>query len=130
MNNCTFGCIQAADNGDDTCAGDHDCLCQDEITHCGSFFPKKCGLEPDGLYTCTTGLAPNLTQDCLPGICSANVADVLSVDDTSFFKATADDFCIDQCACKQANTSMCASKFPADCGYNNNSVVFCDKIAE
>ncbi|KAF9979814.1 hypothetical protein BGZ75_009186, partial [Mortierella antarctica] len=49
------------------------------------------------LYKCTNGSLPAPTQDCGPGICSANI-----VAGTSAFQAMVDDKCVDQCACKIA----------------------------
>ncbi|KAK3808768.1 MAG: hypothetical protein J3Q66DRAFT_80794 [Benniella sp.] len=126
--NCTFGCIQTTTGCNAVCGGGPDCLCKDDGTHCGTFFPEKCNLAPDGLYKCTNGMAPNETQDCAPGVCSANIVAAASVDGETTFVATTDDFCVDQCASKESNTTACTSTFPAECGYDNKTIVSCNQI--
>lgn len=75
-----------------------DCICKDDVGHCGSTFVDACSLKKDTLYKCAIGSLPTVDHDCAPGICSANIVAGLAV-----FRATAIDSCIDQCACKESN---------------------------
>lgn len=61
-----------------------ECICTDDNTHCGSTFASVCNLQTNSLYQCSTGALPNVTADCSPGVCSANV-----IPGTSVFKETA-----------------------------------------
>jgi hypothetical protein len=78
-----------------------DCICRDDGSHCGSTFVSACSRNENTLYKCTNGHLPTLTKDCGVGTCSANV-----VKGTAEFRATADDICIDQCACKEAGVPV------------------------
>ncbi|KAG0269446.1 hypothetical protein BGZ96_006503, partial [Linnemannia gamsii] len=74
-----------------------DCICKDDGSHCGSTFVDTCNLQKNALYKCKNGVVPSMDKDCGTGTCSANV-----VKGIAEFRATADDKCIDQCACKEA----------------------------
>lgn len=78
-----------------------ECICKDDASHCGSTFAAPCNLESNTLYKCTNGALPMILKDCGTGTCSANV-----VAGTAAFEALADDRCIDQCACKEANVPV------------------------
>ena len=82
-----------------------ECICKDDASHCGSTFASTCNLASNTLYKCTTGGLPTATQDCGPGICSANI-----VTGTAAYQAMADDRCIDQCACKIAGVPVRGQK--------------------
>ncbi|KAF9438506.1 hypothetical protein BGZ76_007314 [Entomortierella beljakovae] len=127
LQTCAGQCTNNAD-ADDVCAPvvNPACLCQDSTSHCGSFFPAECGLATDSLYKCAAGVVPSLLSDCLPGVCSANVVAGASVSSGPNFKATAvNDFCIDPCACKEANTLVCGSTFPTECNFNSTALMTC-----
>lgn len=72
-----------------------ECICQDDSLHCGSTLDTRCNLANNTLYKCSTGLLPSVQKDCSPGVCSANI-----VANAASFLATADDSCVNQCACK------------------------------
>ncbi|KAG0252096.1 hypothetical protein BGZ95_006714, partial [Linnemannia exigua] len=97
-----------------------ECICKDDGSHCGSTFAASCNLQSNTLYKCTNGQLPTVDKDCGNGTCSANV-----VAGTSAFKAMADDKCLDQCACKEANVPVCSTTFDPICGYGNMSVMDC-----
>ncbi|KAF9092021.1 hypothetical protein BGX29_010651 [Mortierella sp. GBA35] len=107
-----------------TCTAE-DCNCKDKDTHCGSTFLDACNLQKNSLYKCTRGALPSLVKDCGPGTCSANV-----VKGTTEFRATPDDFCIDQCACKEANVPICGSAFDPICRYEGNSLMVCANVGD
>jgi hypothetical protein len=86
-----------------TCAPP-DCICQDAGLHCGSTFIDSCLLQKNSLYKCTNGSLPSLDKDCGTGTCSSNV-----VKGTAEFRATADDTCLDLCACKEAGVPVSKS---------------------
>ncbi|KAG0248397.1 hypothetical protein BGZ95_008068, partial [Linnemannia exigua] len=100
-----------------------DCICKDDGSHCGSTFVEDCGLQNNTLYKCTNGALPLATKDCAPGICSANV-----IKGTGEFRASADDKCIDQCACKEENVPICASAFDPVCNYDNKTLMTCGNV--
>ncbi|KAF9901398.1 hypothetical protein EC991_006197 [Linnemannia zychae] len=102
-----------------------ECICKDELSHCGSKFAATCGLANDTLYKCTNGQLPTLVKDCAPGICSANV-----VAGTAAFSAMADDKCLDQCACKEGPVTVCSSTFDAVCNYGTKSLMNCVKAGD
>ncbi|KAG0372196.1 hypothetical protein BGX24_000583, partial [Mortierella sp. AD032] len=102
-----------------------ECICKDDGNMCGSAFTKACGLQPNTLYKCVKGALPAVVKDCGTGTCSANVVKGTSV---AVFSAMADDFCIDQCACKEAGIPVCASTFPAICKYDPKALMTCDKV--
>ncbi|KAG0275843.1 hypothetical protein BGZ96_003585, partial [Linnemannia gamsii] len=102
-----------------------DCICKDDGSHCGSTFVDACNLQKNTLYKCTNGRLPTLVKDCGAGTCSANV-----VKGTAAFRATADDKCIDQCACKEANVPICASTFDAICNYNPKVLMSCTEAGD
>ncbi|KAG0071862.1 hypothetical protein BGZ90_012103, partial [Linnemannia elongata] len=102
-----------------------DCVCKDDGSHCGSTFIPACKLVSNTLYSCTNGALPSSAKDCNPGTCSANVVAGLAV-----FKAMADDTCIDQCACKEANVPICASTFDPICNYGNKSLMACGNVGD
>jgi len=86
-----------------TCAPP-DCICKDDGAHCGSTFIDGCMLQKNSLYQCKIGSLPSLIKDCGTGTCSANV-----VTGTAAFRATADDKCLDLCACKEAGIPVSKS---------------------
>ncbi|KAG0257532.1 hypothetical protein BGZ95_005214, partial [Linnemannia exigua] len=102
-----------------------DCVCKDDGSHCGSTFIPACNLQTNSLYKCTKGVLPISVRDCTPGICSANVVAGLAV-----FRAMADDTCLDQCACKEANVPICASTFDPVCNYGNKSLMACGNTGD
>lgn len=98
-----------------------DCICKDDNKHCGSAFFGACNMVSNTLYSCTTGALPIVVKDCSPGVCSGNVVSdastagadmndtVVMADKPTDFKATAaDEFCIDQCACKESEVLVSA----------------------
>ncbi|KAK3836152.1 MAG: hypothetical protein J3R72DRAFT_450980, partial [Linnemannia gamsii] len=101
------------------------CVCKDDLSHCGSTFAASCNLKSDTLYKCTNGQLSTLVKDCAPGICSAN-----AVSGTATFSAMADDICLDQCACKEANVPVCASAFDPVCNYGTKSLMACGNAGD
>lgn len=93
-----------------------DCICKDDGSHCGSTFIDACNLQKNSLYKCTKGSPPTLDKGCGAGTCSANV-----VKGTTEFRTIADDKCLDQCACKEANVPVSGFQYSTvvvhDTGY-------------
>ncbi|KAF9114009.1 hypothetical protein BGX27_000337 [Mortierella sp. AM989] len=120
---CVAGCTVAT--GDDSCA--LDCTCQDSFSHCGSDFPTGCGFAIDTLYSCAVGSTPAVVSECGLGQCSANIVASASISSGSDFKKAAveDDFCVDPCACQEANTLVCGSTFPTQCNHNSTVLLSC-----
>ncbi|KAF9094530.1 hypothetical protein BGX23_001976 [Mortierella sp. AD031] len=56
--------------------GSKDCKCPDDGTICGEIFPASCRLPATSLYTCKKGESPTVSEDCLPGYCTASVASI------------------------------------------------------
>ncbi|KAG0038609.1 hypothetical protein BGZ89_008016, partial [Linnemannia elongata] len=79
----------------------------------------------NSLYKCTNGGLPSLVKDCGTGTCSANV-----VKGTAAFRATADDKCLDQCACKEAGIPVCGSAFDATCNYDTKVLMSCGEAGD
>ncbi|KAF9425160.1 hypothetical protein BGZ94_007784 [Podila epigama] len=111
---------------DDECR----CACTDDGTVCGSAFDPICKLEPNILYRCTNGSEPLFNEDCDPGICSANVVNGTAILSASgYFQAQAlTDYCINQCACKEAGVPICSDAFPPECGFKNGTLFDCTGI--
>ncbi|KAF9916512.1 hypothetical protein FBU30_001299, partial [Linnemannia zychae] len=108
-----------------------ECICSDASNRCGSVFPPICGFKTNTLYKCTAGSLPISIRDCGTGTCSANIAKVSPADvSVREFHAMADDICIDQCACKAANTDVCSSEFNAICNYAPKTVMHCEAIGK
>ncbi|KAG0038534.1 hypothetical protein BGZ83_003055, partial [Gryganskiella cystojenkinii] len=149
---CDGICVQVAGKNDE-CR----CMCTDDGSVCGSAFAATCNLPPNTLYKCTKGNEPVIDKACNPGTCSVNVVKGIcseNVDkgtcsvnvikgtcpanvvlgsltpfDTGDFQAEAlTDFCIDQCACKEAGVTMCADAFPPRCNYKNGTLMNCAAI--
>ncbi|KAG0275471.1 hypothetical protein BGZ96_003774 [Linnemannia gamsii] len=102
-----------------------DCICKDDGSRCGSTFVDACNLQKNALYKCKNGAVPSMDKDCGTGTCSANV-----VKGTAEFRAAADDTCIDQCACKEANVPVCASVFDPVCNYGDKSLMACGNVGD
>ncbi|KAG0275506.1 hypothetical protein BGZ97_010282, partial [Linnemannia gamsii] len=79
----------------------------------------------NSLYKCTNGSLPSLDKDCGTGTCSSNV-----VKGTAEFRATADDTCLDLCACKEAGVPVCASAFDPVCNYNPKELLDCGQAGD
>ncbi|KAG0265879.1 hypothetical protein BGZ95_003192 [Linnemannia exigua] len=101
------------------------CICRDDLSHCGSTFAADCTLKSDTLYKCTNGQLSTVVKDCSPGICSAN-----AVVGTAAFSAMANDKCLDQCTCKEANVPVCASTFDPVCNYGTKSLMACGNAGD
>ncbi|KAG0273584.1 hypothetical protein BGZ97_010677, partial [Linnemannia gamsii] len=91
-----------------------ECICMGDGLHCGSFFESTCNLKNNSLYSCVNEALPSFVTDCDPGTCSRNVV-----------AATSADRCLDLCACKEANVTVCASAFDPSCNYGNTSLMAC-----
>ncbi|KAF9926806.1 hypothetical protein FBU30_003684, partial [Linnemannia zychae] len=100
------------------------CICMDDSSHCGSTFVETCNLKKDTLYQCSKGVPPEISHDCAPGICSANIAS-----DTPVTRQGIDDTCIEQCACKDVG-KVCASTFDSACSYNVNDLMMCGNVGD
>ncbi|OAQ29267.1 hypothetical protein K457DRAFT_894951 [Linnemannia elongata AG-77] len=135
---CTLSCTKQP--GPDVCALDP-CACTKAEETCGSIFPTSCNDEANSLYTCSANKALPVKKaacpagnvclvtatgsDCGTGTCSANV-----VAGTAAFASMAEDKCIDQCACKEANVPVCASAFDTSCSYGNKSLMDCGNAGD
>ncbi|KAF9427990.1 hypothetical protein BGZ94_003656 [Podila epigama] len=95
-----------------------ECLCTDDGSHCGLVLPATCGLVENTLYKCTNGKRPTVTEDCLPGVCSANLTGATK---------TGTDKCIKQCECKGAE-NVCSSTFAAECNLPEKTLYRCTAV--
>ncbi|KAF9585019.1 hypothetical protein BGW38_004250 [Lunasporangiospora selenospora] len=97
-----------------------ECLCQEgTVTACGSQFPESCGYSRNltVVYQCDKpGDKPVAITDC------TTQCEVSSSDGQARCKP-------DPCLCGKAyaGKNVCASQFPADCGYPSDKLYSCDK---
>ncbi|KAG0273044.1 hypothetical protein BGZ95_011155, partial [Linnemannia exigua] len=100
-----------------------ECACKNNNSRCGSSFDDKCGYEKNGLYSCNKDDHPVRAEGCGSGTCSASV---LPPDPTHSLS----DFCIQQCQCKEAGTTVCAATFDPSCKLDSKALMSCGKLGE
>ncbi|KAG0260443.1 hypothetical protein BGZ95_004451, partial [Linnemannia exigua] len=60
-----------------------------------------------------------------------NVPDVPSAyKRISNFRATADEFCVDECACKETGALVCSSSFATQCKYDPSELMMCNEVGD
>ncbi|KAF9907514.1 hypothetical protein EC991_010895, partial [Linnemannia zychae] len=108
---CTSECVVL--EGNDECKIDP-CACRKDGDTCGNFFPPKCNLEANTLYTCAGNKTiPAKKEACDPmSICTQipGGADICGV--------------TEDCECVGKGPT-CSDKFPPGCNYTANSLVLC-----
>ncbi|KAG0282572.1 hypothetical protein BGZ96_000332, partial [Linnemannia gamsii] len=93
-----------------------DCLCKGVGPVCGSTFRAECGYDRGSLYTCAQiDLPPAFSERCKFNSCKAGND---KCDGPPIPK---------ECLCKGDN-KICASSFPADCGWDSASLYDCRGI--
>ncbi|KAG0028651.1 hypothetical protein BGZ81_004549 [Podila clonocystis] len=94
------------------------CACKPGMgSVCSAAFPTDCKYEENKVYICVnTKLRPQVIEDCKGQRC---------VFDGSTSKCT-----IDECACKDGMSTVCASNFPLKCNMNSTGLYFCENTGE
>ncbi|KAG0020257.1 hypothetical protein BGZ81_009420, partial [Podila clonocystis] len=111
VENCEpFRCIQ--DVGPAQCEKDP-CLCSKEGIECGSKFPGCPGINPDYLYSCSTGKPPVELAQCAVGGCDPVALTCKPK----------------PCTCKTTG-QVCGSALDAGCGFKIDSTYTCSEIGK
>ncbi|KAF9944961.1 hypothetical protein BGZ70_004181, partial [Mortierella alpina] len=105
------------------------CMCKDPGQICGSTFDTSCNLNADSLYYCSgVGSTPSEIQSCksdsktkfkFTESCPRDASGCAFKDDP--VDPT------DPCVCTQANSTLCGTDFPEQCGYIAAAVYTCPK---
>ncbi|KAG0034069.1 hypothetical protein BGZ81_006264, partial [Podila clonocystis] len=108
-------CKKGCNAKDGTCSGcGRHCRCPTKGQICGSSFnPKKCRLNPGGLYNCPSpGRPPKLIKWCPGGVCLPDSNDCTYPP-------------VDDCTCKATQNVVCGSTFNPRCGLVPSALYQC-----
>ncbi|GJJ71489.1 hypothetical protein EMPS_03839 [Entomortierella parvispora] len=117
------------------------CKCTSKGKFCGSTFPISCGFDTTALYSCdgsdSTPIKGEVCSDTFPAVCHYKKGTLMSCTALNAIPTIAQN-CTDgclvepgndmckpiQCVCQKAGDS-CSSSFPANCGYDHNTLYKC-----